>query len=70
MAGKKDSSGRLEKSLGTDRMDGAEVTAEFRMTDVRRYVCSRDGGHLVDRNPCPIHHIPVKQYGDDDVSAV
>jgi hypothetical protein len=59
------SQGDLQKSLDSDPVH--EEMAEFRMTDARRYVCARDGGHLVDRNPCPIHHIPVKPYGDEDV---
>jgi hypothetical protein len=69
MAEKKESwsSGDLEKSLDTDLVRGSEVILDFRMTDARRYVCSRDGGHLVDRNPCPVHHVPVKRYGDEEI---
>jgi hypothetical protein len=28
------------------------------------YHCLAAGGHLVDRNPCPIHHQPTTRYGE------
>jgi hypothetical protein len=31
--------------------------------DAKRYICPEDGGHLVDRNPCPRHHGPTTLFG-------
>jgi|GEM_PF-6070435 len=28
------------------------------------FYCLAAGGHLVDKNPCPIHHQPTTRYGD------
>jgi hypothetical protein len=31
--------------------------------DAKRYICPEEGGHLVDRNPCPRHHGPTTLFG-------
>ena len=33
------------------------------LTEADLYYCLVAGGHLVDRNPCPIHKSPTTRYG-------
>ncbi|HEV7919328.1 MAG TPA: hypothetical protein VGR02_00910 [Thermoanaerobaculia bacterium] len=35
------------------------------IVEANRYICPQEGGHIVDRNPCPKHHGPTTLYGGD-----
>jgi hypothetical protein len=34
------------------------------ITEAGLFYCTAAGGHLVDRNPCPIHKGPTTRYGE------
>jgi len=43
----------------------AAPTASERMIDPNLFYCMEKGGHLVDQNPCPVHHTPTTRYSGD-----
>lgn len=36
------------------------------IVDANRFICPQDGGHLVNRNPCPRHGVATTRLGGDD----
>jgi hypothetical protein len=34
------------------------------MVETNMFYCLEAGGHLVDRNPCPMHRCPTTRYGE------